>query len=226
MTGTPRPLRAVFFDLDGTLADTLGDIASAMNRAIALRDIKPLETDAYKPLVGWGMRRLALSVLPERLHDDETVSATLAAMRAFYAEAPCARTRAYPGVLELLLALKSSGFAIGVISNKDDSLTRLVLAGLFPEIAFDAASGAREGFAHKPDPALLLSLVKGLGLSPAECALVGDSGVDMQTARNAGMLGVGAAWGYRTRRELLESGAAFIADRAENVLSLVEERRG
>jgi phosphoglycolate phosphatase len=223
MTATPRPLRAVFFDLDGTLADTLGDIAAAMNHAIAPLGLNPLSPGEYKPLVGWGMRRLALSVLPQELHDEGTVNATLAAMRAFYAEAPCAHTRAFPGARELLLGLKSSGFAIGVISNKDDALSRLVLANLFPGVKFDAASGARAGYAHKPDPSLLLTLVRDLGLSPAECALVGDSGVDMQTARNAGMVGVGVAWGYRPRGELVESGAAFVAEVPGDILRFLRD---
>lgn len=202
-----QQLRAVVFDLDGTLVDSLADIAEAVNstlRAFGRAD-HPLE--AYNAMVGWGLRRLLEIAGGAAPWDD--FEAAYAHLVQGYRARPLVHTRGYPGVRELVESLEGR-VRLGVVSNKEDSLVRTIVAGVFPGVVFDAVVGARQGWPAKPDPRSLVALLDDWGVAPADCAYLGDSDVDMQTAIRAGAVGCGALWGFRTEDELRRHGAAEV----------------
>ena len=206
---TSHGLRAVLFDLDGTLVDTLQDIAHALNGALAAAGLPTWPLAEYRELVGEGARRLVEKALPA---DQQPRAEPL--LRDFlrrYDEQLLVHTRPYPGVPELLEALSGRGLRLAVLSNKPHPLTVRVVEGLLPRARFAAVVGQREGVPRKPDPTAALRLADELGVPPAAWAYVGDTRTDMQTAVGAGMLPVGVLWGYRGREELLAAGARRLA---------------
>ncbi len=203
--------RGVIFDLDGTLADTLADIAACGNHALAAFDRPPLPRDRYRYLAGQGARYLVREALgaPD---DDPRVERGLALFRAYQLEHGMDLTRPYPGVPELLDELVRRGVRLAVLSNKPHAATVAMIAARFARWPFDAVRGHREGEPLKPDPAGALAIARELGLSPSAWLFVGDTRVDMLTARAAGMRAIGALWGFRDAEELRAAGAdALIA---------------
>lgn len=211
---------AVIFDLDGTLLDTLADLAESANAALQAVGAPPHPLASYRQLVGGGVRRLMERALPEHRRDDATVAAAVEAMRAQYALRWAATSRPYPGIPALLDALAAQGVPVGVLSNKPHDFTVKMVAALLAPWAFRAVAGAQPGVPLKPDPASALALADALGVPPARCALVGDSDVDMLTARAAGMRAVGAAWGFRGPEELVAAGADLLLHRPSALLAL------
>ncbi|MGA2546384.1 MAG: HAD family hydrolase [Rectinemataceae bacterium] len=199
--------KAVIFDLDGTLADTIVDLAGAVNRTLARRNLPEHDLGLYKLMVGDGFRTLLFRALPEALRRDEYIEAAEAEAEADYAERCLERTEAYPGVRELLATLTRRGIPFAVLSNKPDDLTKKVVAGLFPSIAFALVRGESSEFPRKPDPASVLDACARLGAEPADALYLGDSGVDMKTAKAAGITALGALWGFRSATELREAGS-------------------
>jgi len=216
---------AVIFDLDGTLADTLDDIADAMNRVLAARGFSPHSPAAYKLMIGGGLRNLVGESLPPGQRSAETIAACLDETIAGYREHCLDKTRLYEGVPELLEELRGRGVALAVLSNKADELTRRIVAALCGPGTFTAVVGARPGVPLKPDPAAALLVADGLGAAPARIAYVGDSGVDMRTARGAAMIALGVSWGFRTRDELLDCGAVAVLDHPRELLALRDQAR-
>lgn len=212
--------RAVVFDLDGTLADTLATIAHVANGA--LRDLGLAEhpIEAYKRFVGDGVATLARRVLPEGAgarHEE-----LLARIRARYASRFLDHARLYDGIAELLLELARRGAQLGMLSNKPDLLTLQTAAGLGIAPRFGAIRGQREGVAPKPDPVAALEVARALDVAPAEVLYVGDTATDMQTARNAGFAPLGVLWGFRDRAELEAAGARWLAAHPRDVLERFE----
>ena len=211
---------AVVFDLDGTLADTLSDIAAAMNYALARNGLRERNADDYRGLVGEGVIRLVERAVPaDRPH---LVPPVLADLRAYYGEHMLDRTRAYPGVSELLDGLVARGLPIAVLSNKPQAATRWMVERMFGENRFAAVRGGRDDVPLKPDPTALLAIIRDLDAVPGRSAYVGDTRTDMETAVAAGVLPVGAAWGFRDRRELVEHGARAVIDRPLELLELLD----
>ncbi len=203
-----RLIRAVLFDLDGTLTDTLQDIGNAMNRALRLHDLPEWPIDAYRYLVGDGAKKLAERAVRDRLDLKDSV---LKAYQAYYEKHTLVTTRPYEGIPELLHMLMQQGLQLAVFSNKPDADTKGVVTHFFPDIAWAAVRGQREGVPVKPDPAGALAIAREMGVKPEECLYFGDTSVDMTCARRAGMFPVGALWGFRTLEELQQSGAGYIA---------------
>lgn len=204
--------KACIFDLDGTLADTLRSIAHFGNGALEAFGYPPIDPEEYKLLVGNGadvlMRRMLARVgadLPE-----EEIKSFRTEYDRRYESDPMALVTAYPGLRELLPRLKARGVKLGILSNKPDNMTRAIAAELYGGIP-DAVHGQRPGVPTKPDPTAVLALAAELSVSPGDVLYVGDSGVDMDTAKNAGMDSCGVLWGFRTREELLEHGAKYLA---------------
>ena len=213
------PYRAVIFDLDGTLADTLADIAAAANHALARLDRPTLDAARYRELVGRGAEWLMKGALgAERAH---LCHRGLQLFHAYYDARGTEHTRPYPGIPELLDALTERGLKFAVLSNKPDPAVQQVLATFFARWHFDAARGQRDGVPLKPDPAAALEIAQGLGVAPQNCLYVGDVDVDMQTARTAGMFGVGVLWGFRDEPELRKSGARAIISLPGQLLDLL-----
>ena len=218
-------ISSLVFDLDGTLADTIGDIAASMNRALAGRGFPVLPDSAYPALVGWGIRRLAFLALSPEARDDATVDAVAADALRFYAMEPAQRTTPYPGILGLVAELRRQGLSLAVLTNKPDPVARRVVDALFPGGSFALVRGDLAGAPKKPDPALTRGVLKEFGAEPASTLFVGDSAVDVATAHGVGSSVVGVSWGFRGPAELREAGADWVIERAEEVLEILEESR-
>jgi phosphoglycolate phosphatase len=213
----PRALAR--YMLDGTLCDTLDDIAAAANHALAAFALPVHAAADYVPLIGEGAANLIRRAMPaDRL---ELHAEALARFRAYYADHLVVKTRLYEGISELLDAVSARGIAMAILSNKPDPATNAIADRLLSRWRWAAVHGERAGVPRKPDPTAALSIAGSLAVSPAECAIVGDGETDMRTAVGAGMLPIGAAWGFRTIEALRAAGAARIAAEPADVLPLV-----
>ncbi|MSR84016.1 MAG: HAD family hydrolase [Candidatus Latescibacteria bacterium] len=215
-------LSAVIFDLDGTLLDSLEDLAESMNQALESLGFPSHPVPAYQYFVGDGMEVLARRVLPEAACDADTLARTVAAMRQVYGRRWDLKTRPYVGVPEMLAQLQARGLRRAVLSNKPDDFTRLTVERLLAPHVFDLVQGVGPGTPPKPDPAGALGVATRLGVEPAACLYLGDTATDMLTACRAGMYAVGALWGFRTRAELVENGARAVVERPAEMLALLE----
>jgi phosphoglycolate phosphatase len=215
--------RCVIFDLDGTLVDTLGDIAAAMNKALKAADLPELATEEYRGKVGWGIRRLAYLSMPEDKRDEKRAEELAAASARFYAESPLAVSRPYPGMSEAVAELKRRKIKTAVLTNKPDPVAQLVIAGLFPALSFDMVIGERKGAKRKPDPATAWEIILGLGLTPRDTIFVGDSEIDMETALAADCHALAVSWGYRPRELLVQAGAQRVIDKPEELVALIND---
>ncbi len=217
----PEGYRAVIFDLDGTLLDTLEDIATSANAALASLGFPAHETEAYKQLVGEGVDTLARRALPVGKGDPATVDEMVRRYRREYAARWKENSRPYAGVPEMLDGLTGRGIRLAVLSNKRQDYTEMMTAALLPGRPFEVVAGARPGVPIKPDPTAALKIAEICGLPPSAIAFLGDSGIDMETARAAGMCPLGALWGFRDAEELLASGAQALLAHPPDLLYLV-----
>jgi phosphoglycolate phosphatase len=215
------PKRAVLFDLDGTLLDTLTDLGESMNAALVEVDAPEHPLDAYRRFVGDGMRNLALRALPPGHRDPHTLERCLAAMARIYQRRCALATRPYNGVSELLAELEHRRVPIAVLSNKPDDLTRHLIARFFGDRRFAAVIGAQPGMRRKPDPQAALEIAERFALPPVRILYLGDTDTDMRTAVAAGMVPVGALWGFRDAEELRASGAQALVAAPADVLPLL-----
>jgi len=216
--------RAVLFDLDGTLLDSLADIGESMNFVLLEQGFTQHSLSAYRNFVGDGVSMLVRRSLPADRRDEATVAACVSRMRDVYAGRLADRTRPYDGIPDLLTGLESADIAKAVLSNKPHDLTVDLVARLLGRWSFAVVFGERTGVARKPDPAGAAEVAGLLGLDPAAIVYVGDTPTDMATARAAGMLAVGATWGFRDETELREAGADLIVHHPVQVLDLLRVR--
>jgi len=212
---------AVIFDLDGTLLDTLQDLADAVNRVLKARGWPTHPNQAYRQFVGEGARNLVWRAVPQEQRTDAVVAKFLAEYQAEYKRNWNATTRPYDGIPELLDELATLRVKMAVLSNKPEAFTRLCVQELLPRWSFDAVLGQTDKLPMKPDPAGPREIARMLGVAANRFLYVGDSGVDMETAVNAGMFPVGALWGFRTKRELLKHGAMKLIGRPPELLALI-----
>jgi len=216
--------KAVVFDLDGTLLDTLDDLADSANHVLGQRGLPTHPVDEFRNFIGEGVGMLIRQMLPDDRRDEQTMAEILAAYRAEYGRRWNAKTRPYDGVAELLDALAARGVKMAVLSNKPDEFTQKCVAGLLGSWEFDPVLGHRDGTPRKPDPAGALQIARHWGLPPAEILYVGDTATDVQTAVAAGMCAVGVMWGFRPS-ELESSGAEALIERPGELLDLVGSGR-
>lgn len=216
------PFDAVLFDLDGTLLDTLEDIADAANRALARHRYPVHPLPSFRYFVGEGARTLVERTLPENARVKETIDRLYAEFLGEYARNWKAKTRPYDGVPGLLDGLVERGVKIAVLSNKPDDFTRRCVEELLGRWTFDAVLGHHGGIAPKPDPAGALEIARTLGVPSGRILFAGDSAIDMETARAAGMFPVGVLWGFRTREELESSGARAVIERPLELLAVLQ----
>jgi len=215
--------RCVIFDCDGTLVDTLEDIASAMNLALVEHGFPVVALEKYRDIVGWGIIRLAELALPQKARKKEIIRLVSNYARQLMEEQPIEKSLAkpYTGIPELLAELQARKIATTVLSNKPDSVLRRIIAALFPQHTFNSVCGLRPDAPPKPDPATVWELLADIGINPHETVLMGDSEIDMETARNAGCYPLGVSWGFRSRATLEASGAASIIDKPGDIFNTV-----
>lgn len=218
-------LKAFIFDLDGTLIDSLADIAESINRMLSARGYPRCEVEIFKQMVGDGMEKLVERALPESAREPALIHTCVEEYRAHYDLLWQDQTRPYAGIVETLAELKARGLKIGVISNKAHRFTVPMSEHFFGADCFDFILGQREEVPRKPDAAGGLEAAAILGLQPAECAYVGDSGIDMQFAKNTGMLAIGVTWGFRSVAELQENGADHLVAQPGELLEILEKSR-
>lgn len=211
--------RAILFDVDGTLLDTLEDLADSMNGVLKAEGFPVHDLQAYRYFVGEGMRNLVRRTVPEAYrNDDAVVSHCVAAMVEMYGRNWKTKTRPYEGIPELLDALRDLGVKMAVLSNKPDDFTRLTVSHLLPGWRFEVVQGERPPTPRKPDPTAALEIAETLGLSPGQFVYAGDTGTDMETACRAGMYGVGVLWGFRASDELVGAGARELVEKPLDIV--------
>ncbi len=215
--------RAILFDLDGTLLNTLDDIASAANRVLAARGFPAHPTEAYRQFIGEGVPRLFARALPENAATPEQAASCAVAFRDEYAQTWNRASHLYEGIPELLDALTAHGIPLAILSNKPDSFTHECTRHYLARWPFQPVHGAREGIPPKPDPRAALAIADELGRSPESILYLGDTRVDMNTARDAGMFAVGAAWGFRDADELWNAGAREVIHHPAELLAILDE---
>lgn len=215
--------RAVLFDLDGTLVDSLEDIADAMNEVLGRLDLPRHPVDAYRYFVGEGMEMLVRRALPPDRRDDAAVAEVVPLTRAAYAARATRKTRPYPGIPELLDALAARGIPVAILTNKPHEPALELVAHLFADRSFAAVLGARSDHPRKPDPAGALAVAEEVGVPPAAWLYLGDTATDMETGRAAGMRPVGVLWGFRPAEELRSAGAAALVAHPLDALALLDD---
>ena len=194
-------IKLILFDLDGTLIDSLEDLADAVNHALGLRGLPLHSVTEYRRMVGHGVRNLVKQALPEGA-DDALVDSALSDFKAYYQAHIDVHTRPYPGIPELLTDLQAHGIQLAVASNKFQEGTEYLIQRFFPGIRFVAILGNRPGAPLKPDPEIVQEVLRKAQVQQADALLVGDSPTDMKTAANGGIESIAVTWGYRTAEEL------------------------
>jgi phosphoglycolate phosphatase len=213
--------QAVIFDFDGTLLDTLRDLAESVNSVLSRSGFPEHRLEDYRHFVGEGVEELARRVLPEGHRDEATVTRTLTDVREEYRQRWPNHTRPYEGIPELLDALTARGIKMAIVTNKPDDSTRTMAARLLPRWKFDIIVGATTDLPRKPDPKGALEAARRLRLLPGTFLYVGDSDIDMKTANAAGMYAVGVLWGFRTADELVKNGAKVLIRKPLELLELL-----
>lgn len=213
--------KLVIFDLDGTLLNTIADLAHSTNYALNKLGYPTHDVEKYNFMVGNGINKLFERALPEGEKTEENVFRVRKEFIPFYDIHNADDSRPYPGIPELLSSLQDKGIQIAVASNKYQAATQKLIVHYFPTIRFTAVFGQREGVNVKPDPTIVLDILEIANVEKKDVLYVGDSGVDMQTATNAGVTACGVTWGFRPKTELEEFSPSYIVDSAEDIERLV-----
>ncbi len=214
-----RKFSSVIFDLDGTLADTIQDLADATNWGLAELNLPPYPTEDYKLMVGSGRKEMCIRALPDSRKDEADKLAEL--MTSYYTEHYLDNTKLYPGIEKMLTDLQDAGITMAVLSNKPDNFVKLTVRHLCPKIDFRQIVGDRDGVPRKPDPTSAMTIAKVLSEKVGEIAYLGDTSIDMETAKRANMFAIGVTWGFRDKAELIASGADRIVDRPDEICKII-----
>ena len=210
--------KLAIFDLDGTLLNTIGDLADAVDYVMRSRNLPEHTNAEYRQMVGGGIKRLVERALPEELSTNEQyVEECVMQFRRYYVDNIDRHTVPYEGMPELLRKLQSMGMKLAVASNKFQHGTDRLVAKFFGDIDFVAVEGNREGAPLKPDPAIINNILRKAGIEGNDAVMIGDSGIDIRTAAAAGIDSIGVSWGFRFAEELYEAGATNVATTMEEL---------
>ncbi len=201
--------KAAIFDLDGTLIDSIADIADCANQVLSENGVMPLPVERYREVVGLGFSSLITQLLPAAELTPERIDSLTRRYRALYAECWNHKTVVYDGVYELLEFLTKRGVILNVLSNKRDDFTKLCVKHFFPDVRFAEVRGEQVGVPLKPAPDAALDIARVCNATPEQCIFVGDSEVDIETAKRADMFSIGVLWGFRSQ-EIIEAAGATI----------------
>lgn len=215
-------IKAVLFDLDGTLVNTIKDLANSVNHALTVHGFATREENEYKYFVGNGIAKMVERALPESARDAETLATVLATFVEYYNQHSMDTTAPYEGIIELLDAVRARGIKTAVVTNKVDPAAKEIVRQMFGE-RFDEIIGQVDGVPVKPDKAMPVKVMEALGVTPADCIFVGDSSVDVQTGVNCGAYPVGVLWGFRDMDELVSNGAATVIAKPCELLQVISD---
>ena len=215
-------MRLIVFDLDGTLLNSLEDLADSANWVLEQHGFPTHPVDAYRYFVGDGVRKLIERILPQEERTEARIEQCRQEFVAYYKVHMEDKTSVYEGITELLVELKNRGLKIAVATNKVHIAVKPLMEKYFPEIRFDSMIGQREGVPVKPAPQIMYDILKETGCKPSETLHIGDTATDMQLAHNAGITPVGVLWGYRPLEELQEAGARYIIEHPLELLKIVD----
>jgi phosphoglycolate phosphatase len=213
-------LKGVIFDLDGTLLDTLRDLADSVNYVLGAHGYPQHSYEDYRQKIGRGFRNLLEVSFPEEHRGDLEISEALEMFLKEYDQNYMNQTVPYDGISDLLALLGKKGIKVGVNSNKRTDYTNNLIHKIFPQIKFTGVFGERAGIPKKPHPQTALEIIAMMGLRPEETIYIGDSGTDIQTGKNAGMVTAGVLWGFRGLAELRENGADYIVRTPQEIIDL------
>ena len=213
--------KLAIFDLDGTLLNTIEDLGYAANHALQAHGYPTHSIASYPFFVGNGVRRLIERVLPEDARTEATIDRLLITFKEYYNDHNTDYTKPYAGIPELLSLLSSRGVAIAVASNKYQAATEKLISHFFPTLSFIAVEGQKEGVPVKPDPSIVFEILAKAKTPKADTIYIGDSGVDMETARRACVDSVGVTWGFRPEKELVENHADTIVNSPGDIAKLI-----
>lgn len=216
--------KGIIFDLDGTLLDSIEDISDSMNAVLKKFNFSTFNYREYKLKVGSGLKDVVIKSLPKEC-DSEIKEKALILFLDIYSKNYLNKTRPYDGVVEILDELNNQAIKLGVNSNKRDDYTNALVSKHFKHIPFVKVYGDREGVLKKPDPTSALEIAKHMKLGVEEILYIGDSKVDMLTAKNANMDSVGVLWGFRDREELNKYGAKYIIERPKDILNIDKSKQ-
>lgn len=219
-----RQFDAVIFDLDGTLIDSLHDIADAMNRVLTANGFPIHPYESYRKFVGKGLRNLVEMSLPDFVIDEAMIKNVHLDLIVDYKHHFVEKTILYPGVANVLDTLNEKKIGMAILSNKADVITQRIVGELLRSWPFALVIGTGDAIPRKPDPTGAFLCASSLHVQPESIVYVGDSGIDMQTAVRSGMFPVGVTWGFRSREELESHGAAVIIDHPSALLPLFQNR--
>ena len=210
---------AIFFDLDGTVIDSLQDITDAVNHTARHFHLPQATPEQLRPLLGWGVGHLWRELRPEA--DEAELEALLAHYRPYYAQHAADQSRPFEGILPMMERLKGDGLKLAILSNKPDAAVQPLAERYFQGLVC-LAVGEVEGVRRKPAPDMVVKAAEALGVPLARCLYVGDSEVDIDTARNTGIDCACVTWGFRSREALLAAGALHIFDTPEELVAFAE----
>ncbi|MGJ8745923.1 HAD family hydrolase [Polaribacter sp.] len=213
--------KAVIFDLDGTLVNSIKDISDAMNVVLEKRNYPTYNYETYKTFVGSGVKSLVVKALPDTNPKEEEIEACLKDMMQVYSEVCTNKTKPYEGIVELLEILKAKNVKVSVLSNKEDLLTKKITAFLLPAF-LNPVLGLKEETHKKPNPKVALEICKEIQVNSEETIFVGDTDVDILVAKNANMLPVGVSWGFRNKKELINAGAKHVLEHPLDLIKIME----
>jgi phosphoglycolate phosphatase len=213
-------LQALIFDLDGTLVDSLADLATAVNRMLTDNGYPTCPVSHFPEFIGDGMKKLVERALPENARTSENIERCAQGYLERYEECWHDETRVYEGLGDVIIELKAAGVRLAMLSNKPHRFTQMCADHFFQPGTFEIVLGQRDHIPRKPDPTAGFEIADFMNLSPSQCAYVGDSGVDMIFGKAAGMRRIGVLWGFRSQDELAQAGAEWLIERPEDLLDI------